>query len=394
MNSIQGAILPMGMISLMVIMIQVLLILFDISLFDNQLYTVSVLYSVVFAYVTASGFLSVMNTCFLNSDFKNVFSIKKLVGVAEFLAVILLLIFYFDKPLSFQLKILTGIFFLEITAVLLQGFYLWIANKYKEWFICWGLGIFTSVFLTMMCLAAEMNEIVSAIFLSMDVGGAVLLLGFNRVKTEAKSGSDNISAVECLLRYKTSFVSYLLLILSFYLPNLVLWHSGWSIGVVDTYTYCPEYDVLTFWAYLSIWPVMGWQGRLDKEQLWFEVKKKAELQLIFTLAFIILGNYLLSALWLDLSYNMGSVFTLLTLGAFFAGMIHTMWGYFMDFRAEKDALIVSAVFISVNIVLGMIGFYIGEITYGFSFFVGNAVACAVTYRRLRTVCDKTFSTPI
>ena len=159
-----------------------------------------------------------------------------------------------------------------------------------------------------------------------------------------------------------------------FLPNILIWFGPWGVEVAGTFRYSPVYDVVTFYALLSVLPLMmvfvvsvetnfyqryavyfshitrkGNFRQIEDARkdllhvLWFELRHAAELQLVFTLVFLALGSYILSR----------------------AGITYEQ------------------VFLASNLVLGVLGLcWWGEQSYGFTFFLAAAASFVVAAWRL------------
>jgi uncharacterized membrane protein len=192
--------------------------------------------------------------------------------------------------------------------------------------------------------------------------------------------------------------------LGLFLPNLIIWQGEWGVLVGGTYLYSPIYDVVTFYAFLSILPLMtmfvvtvetnfyecyahyftyitqkGNFREIDDARkdllhtLWFELRHIIEFQLVFTLVALAIGNYLLS--WSGITYNQVNMYNVLLFGAFFTGLLQLVYILLVYFDYQKSVLSLSAVFFLSNLVLGVWGLYFGgTYSYGFTFFMAAALS--------------------
>ena len=193
-----------------------------------------------------------------------------------------------------------------------------------------------------------------------------------------------------------------------FLPNIIIWQGPWGALVAGTYLYAPQYDVVTFYAFLSLLPLMALfvvatetrfyekyaayfdaitrRGNLreieDARQdliysLWFELRQVVEFQMLFTLVFLALGGYLLTFAGVD--FNASNMYGVLLFAAFFTGIYQIIFILLTYFDIQKDVMRAGLVFLLGNLVFGLLGLWVfGEKSYGFTFFLaaGLALFCA------------------
>ena len=205
--------------------------------------------------------------------------------------------------------------------------------------------------------------------------------------------------------------------LAIYVANFIIWSGPWGVTVADTYLYSPRYDVVTFYAFLSILPTMimfvvsmelkfyeqyavyftyitqkgNFQDIEDARKellhtLWTEFKNIMEFQLVFSLMFLAAGGYLLSMG--GVSYQDVNIYRILVLGAFFNAVLQVVYTLLLYLEDQHGALMIAGAFLLSNMVLGMGGLWLGEASYGFTFFLSALLACAVAVMRLQHFCQR------
>ena len=111
-----------------------------------------------------------------------------------------------------------------------------------------------------------------------------------------------------------------------------------------------------------------------------------EFQLVFSLMFLAAGGYLLSMG--GVSYQDVNIYRILVLGAFFNAVLQVVYTLLLYLEDQRGALLIAAVFLGANLVLGMGGLWLGEASYGFTFFLSALLACAVAVMRLQHFCQR------
>ena len=120
--------------------------------------------------------------------------------------------------------------------------------------------------------------------------------------------------------------------------------------------------------------------------LWTEFKNIMEFQLVFSLMFLAAGGYLLAMG--GVSYQDVNIYRILVLGAFFNAVLQVVYTLLLYLEDQRGALLIAAVFLGANLVLGMGGLWLGEASYGFTFFLSALLACAVAVMRLQHFCQR------
>ena len=173
----------------------------------------------------------------------------------------------------------------------------------------------------------------------------------------------------------------------------------------DTFLYAPRYDVVVFYALLSILPLttmfvvkvethfyeryadyftaITHGGNLHMIEdarkdllyvMWFELRQAFEFQFVFTLVFLAFGNYVLSFAGLD--YNSVNMFNVMLFAAFFAGALQVLMIMLEYFDFQSGVWRIGAIAAGANLVFGILSLYLGEKSYGFGFFLATALALA------------------
>ncbi len=172
-----------------------------------------------------------------------------------------------------------------------------------------------------------------------------------------------------------------------------------------TFLYAPRYDVVVFYALLSILPLMtifvvkvetqfyeryahyfgaithGGNLHLIEDSrkdllyaMWFEMRQALEFQFVFTLIFLALGNYILSFAGLD--YNAINMYNVILFASFFVGTLQIFMIMLEYFDFQKGVWRIGAIAAVGNIAFGIVSLWLGDKSYGFGFFLASALALA------------------
>lgn len=416
---------PFALLTSMVLMIQLLFVRYGAAEAAAQLYTASVIYAFVFSQLLTCGFAMVITRyladCLYRSEYEHIAaSCYGVVFMVQIAGAAAALLFYWDSPLPAPLKLATYAFFMEMAAMWLQGVYLTALKDYKSIFFSYALGSAVSVLLTWGNFHFALLDPVLGAMLSMCVGTGLIVCCFMaqivRYFGYPASGM-NFAFLPYFEEHYRLFWVALFYVLSVYMANFIIWHGEWGVMVAGTYLYAPRYDVVTFYAFLSILPVMimfvvsmelkfyeqyavyftyitqkgNFQDIDDARKdllytLWTEFKNIMEFQLVFSLIFLAAGGYILSLG--GVSYQDVGIYRLLVLGAYFTAVAQVVYTLLLYLEDQRGALLIAAVFLAANAALGTAGQFFGEISYGFTFFLSAALAAGVAMGRLQHFCKR------
>lgn len=416
---------PFALLTTMVLAIQLLFLRYGIDGNDSQLYVSSVIYPFVFSQLISCGFSIIITRyladCLYEGEYENVSgSCYGIIFMAQLAGAVAALLFYWDKPLPLHLKLITYTFFAEMIAMWLQMVYLTALKDYKSIFVSYFAGAAISIVLTWLNLQYGFMAPVEGTMLSMCIGVGILDLCFMVQIVRYFGYPSQAMNFEFLPYFEQHYKLFLLIIfytLSIYVANFIVWNSFWGVMVAGTYLYSPRYDVITFYAFLSILPIMimfvvsmelkfyeqyaiyftyitqkGNLKEVDDSRkdllytLWTEFKNIMEFQLVFSLIFLALGSYFLTLG--GVAYQDVNIYRLLVLGAFFCGILQVVYTLLLYLEDQHGALIITGSFLLANLVFGIAGQLVGEISYGFTFFLAAVLACAVAIWRLQYFCQR------
>lgn len=198
--------------------------------------------------------------------------------------------------------------------------------------------------------------------------------------------------------------------------NFVFWFSGFADHVFETGVFCTKYDVPTFFATLTIIPLLvrfvvsletsfslknktyfdtilaG--GRFDDimaakndlvNTLYRELARTMESQLVFTmLAVIFVGNILA---FNGLDEAMLGIFRILCFGYCIYGMVKSMTVILLYFDDRRGACIAAGLFTGTTVILSVITLFLPVSFWGIGFLAGNAVTFIWLIIRVRYMME-------
>ncbi|MCR5756946.1 MAG: exopolysaccharide Pel transporter PelG [Selenomonas sp.] len=411
---------PFALMTSMVLAVQSIFACYGVAEEASQLYVASVVYAFVFSQIFSAGFIMVLTRYLADS-----LSVGRLADITASLfgmgAILIALgavaagLFFWDKPLPLLTKWLGYLFFAELLLAWTESVYLSAVKRYSRLLCSYLAGVLLSIFLVWLLLNNSGLQPEQSGLLAMDVGMGVINLLFLLHITSyfgTAQGGQNFAFLPYFERHWRLFFTATFYMLGLFLPNVIIWQGEWGTLVGGTYRYSPVYDVVTFYAFLSILPLMtmfvvtvetnfyeryahyfsyitqkGNFREIDDARkdllhtLWFELRHIVEFQLVFTLVALAVGNYLLS--WSGITYNQVNMYNVLLFGVFFTGLLQLVYILLVYFDYQKSVLSLSAVFFLANLIFGLWGLcYGGAYSYGFTFFLAAALSFIWAFHKL------------
>lgn len=411
---------PFILMTGMVLAIQFLFSKFGVGTEASSIFVASVIYGFVFSQILSCGFTMVMTRyladCLTVEKHEDVTaSMFGISAVMLFLGSILAALFYWGSPLQFSLKLAAFIFFLLLIMIWTESVYLTAIKRFRRLIFGYAFGTILTIGLAYLALLLEITDPVVGALYAMDMGMAIVVIIF-LLHITAFFGRPREALNFSFLPYfekhwRLFFISFCYT-LGIFLPNIIAWQSPLGVVVGDTYRYSPVYDVLTFYAFLSILPLMtmfvvsvettfyeryaryfshitnkGNFREIDDAKkdliqvLWFELRHVIEFQFVFTLVFLALGNYILS--FSGVNSSEVNMYNVILFAAFFTGVLQIIYIIIIYFDAQKDVLVISTIFLGLNAVLGIFGWLcVGVTSFGFTFFISAGITLLFAVKRL------------
>lgn len=411
---------PFALMTGMVLAVQMLFSYYEIGEEAGQIFVGAVVYAFVFSQVLSSGFtmvltryladcLSVHHYEDVTASFFGLGSILTVLGAAVSLA------FFWDKPLDFVTKCLSYLFFALLLLAWAESVYLSAVKKFKGLLLSYLTGVLLAIFLSWAFLHWQLLPAEQCGLLAVDVGMTLVVLLFLLHIVDyfgLSPEGQNFAFLPYLERHWRLFLISFGYMLGIFLPNIIIWQGPWSTVAGGTFRFAPVYDVVTFFAFISVLPLMmlfvvsvetafyerynvyfthitkrGNFREIDDARkdllhtLWFEIRHIVEFQLVSTLVFLVLGNYILSNA--GITYAQVNMYNVILFGAFFTGLLQLIYILMVYFDYQKDVLRISACFCLSNLVLGLLGlWFLGPDSYGFTFFLAGLLSFAFGFWRL------------
>ncbi len=390
----------------------------NVSFKDKELFIASVVYAFIFSQIIASIFKMMITRFIADMLYSEKFeyimpSLYGVLSIAIPLSGIIGILFLWNSPLQFELKLISYLLFMELVIVFIMMEYLSTLKDYMKIVksFLWGIG--TILVLSFVFLKFTNLQTVLGLLLAMDLGFFIIIVSLMVYLKNffGKSVSKYFEFMRHFDKYPALFFIAFFYTLGLYAHNFLFWTSELGVRIGGTYTYAPTYDVPTFYAFLSIMPSMivfvvsietsfydkykayytlitGKGNLTDIENakkdmtrtLWSEIRNIMEIQLFFTLVFVAAGYYLLPKI--GLSQLSIDIYNVLVLGAYFNILMLIIILILLYFEDRRGALSVSLAFLISNIVFTYLTLNYSENTYGLGFFLAALLSMILAIIRL------------
>ncbi len=405
---------PMLISVLMLISISIILQIINIDISNRVVITVSIMYAFIFAMISVSGFVMVISRYISDKlyigDINDILS--SMVGV---IAINLLLgggiagVFYYFSPLEFTFKILSYLFFIELSVIYILIAYISALKDYMRIVIAFALGAFPAILFSLIFIVLHM-EIASAILLGMVFGFLITtILMLIAIKKFFNIMNDNIFGfVHYIYKMPYLFLINLFYTFGLFAHNFVFWeYSDISSTIKGTFLLSYVYDNATFFAVLTIIPAVvlfivrietafytkyrkfcksldGGGSLRDIEiakremtgVLRRELSNIIQVQFVLTLLASVIGITVLLPL-LGRDRQTMEIFVLLSIGYFMTYMTFIIMTILLYFDNQEDSLKISIVFLVGNISFTYITVLLGQEYYGLGLPISSMISLVI-----------------
>lgn len=414
---------PFILATIMIVSIQLMLVFMDKPLREKELFIATVIYAFIFAQIITAGFTMII-TRFVSDMLysrKLEYILPSLYGIIMLvipIAAVSSILFLWRSPLPPELKLVSYLLFMEIIITYLMMVYLTALKDYMKIVKAFSWGVGSTLALSYVFLRFTSLDTVLGMIIAMNIGFLViisLLQSYLRSFFKTKSGMGPRKYFYFLTyfdRYYSLFFMSFFYTLGLYIHNFLFWGSSLGVTISSTYIYAPTYDVPSFYAFLSVMPSMvvfvvsletsfyekyrtyyslitgkGTFADIENARksmswvLWSEIRNVMELQIFFSLVFIVAGFYFLPAIGISsLSFD---IFLLLVIGAYCNIILLVIILALLYFEDRRGAMFISAVFLVSNSLFTTGTIYIGERAYGFGFFIAAFLSLVTALIELR-----------
>ncbi|OLN23557.1 hypothetical protein BTO30_03795 [Domibacillus antri] len=384
---------------------------------EINVFMAAVQYAFVFSQIFTGGFLFVISRYVADQTFmereENVLSsMYGTIGITVFIGFIGAVLFYWTSPLPLLFKLLTYLFFTELSIIWVLSMYVSALKDYKKIVKSYMLGtLIAAVWIWLLTgVFGQMTAV--TVFIGLDIGFLVIVILlmrdiFHYFQLNNKQYFHFLTYIE---KYPYLFFIGLFYYIGLYGHNMAVWLGNRRIVVEETFVMAPYYDTPVFYAYLSVLPALilfmvtvetsfypvykKYYGRIlngfplqdiesAKQEMYrvlkLEILFLAQVQLLVTFAFLFIGVRFLPLL--GLTQDQIDIFMIVVLGSWFLSLMITIFLILLYFDEKKAAFRLTGVYAVLSFTLTIIAMNVFN-QYGGGMFIAALISVLIGSRLL------------
>lgn len=337
------------------------------------------------------------------------------------------IMFFINSPLAFIFKILSYIFFLELSILYILIAYISALKDYMRIVRGFVIGAVSTILLSFLFLVLKI-EITSAILMGLVIGFLITIaLLLISIKSYFNSMSSNaFNFLNYIFKMPYLFLINLFYTLGLFAHNFMIWRfSDLSNTLKDTFVLSKAYDNATFFAVLTIIPAivlfvvrvetnfypkyMNFTNTLNNGGSLRDIEKSKtkmiivlerelinimKMQFVATFLLIIFGSTILLPI-LGKDKETIAIFSLLSIGYYMTYMTFLVITILLYFDNQEDSLKISSIFLLSNIIFNYITIIGGREYYGLGLAISSIIALIIALyylnRTLKNIDYRLFS---
>lgn len=399
------------------------------SSIELNLFMAAVEYAFVFSQLLTGGLVFVISRYVADQAFmekeenviSSMFGAIAITVVAGFLAAVF---FYWNSPLTLLFKLLTYLFFTELSIIWILSMYISALKDYRKIVKGYVVGVIIAGIIVYFLTGPLGIQTASAAFVGMDIGFLVIMMFLTRdiIHYFQINNRQYFHFLTYIEKYPALFLIGVTYYFGLYGHNFAAWMSERSFVVEETFLIAPFYDTPVFYAYLSVLPALilfmvtlettfytsykKYYGRvlngfplqdIDSARmemyrvLKLEIFFLAQVQMIVTFLFLYLGVRFLP--FIGLTQDQIDIFMIVVLGGWFLSLMITIFLILLYFDERKASLAITGPYAIGSFLINLVCIYLFNI-YGaglfFAAIIGAVTASWLLVSRLNEIDYTTY----
>ncbi|MCA0981174.1 exopolysaccharide Pel transporter PelG [Exiguobacterium aestuarii] len=350
------------------------LLYLNVGASEVNIYMAAVQYTFIFSQLLTGGFLFtisrfVADQTFLEKEENVLSSLYGLISLIVMIGLVISVLFYMRSPLPFSYKLVTYLYFTQLSVIWILSMYVSALKDYKKIVTSYVLGTLVAAFFIWLLTSPLGHQTATSVFIGLNLGFFVILIRlFRDIHHYFQVNNRNyFYFLVYLEKYPLLFLIGTAYYFGLYGHNLATWFSDRAIIVGETYLMAPYYDTPVFYAYLSVLPSLvlfmvtlettfytsykKYYGRIlngypfqdiqtAKREMFrvlgSELLFMAQVQMLVTFIFLFLGVRLLP--FLGMTQNQIDIFIIVVLGSWFLSLVITIFLILLYFDERRAAI--------------------------------------------------------
>lgn len=378
---------------------------------QRELLQATIMYSFVFAVILSSGYCMTLSRylsdrLYLGRKDDILPALYGSTAVILVISGVIGLIFYYRSPLDIAYKFFAYLLFIQLVIEILLSIYVSAVKNFKRVAFSFLYGTVFGFITAWALIKFSTVDIILAVLIGFDLSilVVIILLAYEVQQYFREKSSLYFNFIKYFNQYYLVFLTNFFFNLGLYVHSIVFWaNPGINLVMENTYVFAPSYDVPASFAFMSSIPTLVMfvvkveTALFDKYRNYFylinngacyediEVAKKdlkktvlrelvyaMEIQLFFTIAFIIMGIKFLPLT--GFSASMVDMYNILALGYFCVIIMFVIITLLLYFDNQKGACLIGLHFVLSSFLYSVATVYLGESYYGFGFFLAGLMS--------------------
>lgn len=384
------------------------LLFLDVAATEINLYMAAVQYTFIFSQLLTGGFLFtisrfVADQTFLEKEEHVLSSLYGLISLVVLIGFVMTVVFYAGSPLPFSYKLVTYLYFTQLSVIWILSMYVSALKDYKKIVKSYLLGTIVAAFFIWLLTGPLDSATPTSVFIGLNIGFFIILIRlFRDIHNYFQVNNRNyFYFLVYLEKYPLLFLIGVAYYFGLYGHNLATWFGDRAIVVGETFLMAPYYDTPVFYAYLSVLPSLvlfmvtlettfyttykKYYGRIlngypykdiqnAKQEMYrtlgSELLFMAQVQMLITFIFLFLGVRLLP--FLGMTQNQIDIYIIVVLGSWFLSLIITFFLILLYFDERRAAISLTGFYAVASFTTTLL-FVLGFDMYGVGMFLSSAL---------------------
>lgn len=330
-------------------------------------------------------------------------------------------IFLYLNKLEFQFSLFAFILFCSSLVVWLQIVYITAIKDFRGILIGFTLGILTSMLIGYYFVVIENYEPVATLLAATCVGYGVMLVSYMAILHEYfPMGKGNVFD---FFRWIDKFPKLIFIgffyTFGFFIHLILMWNSPWGEQVHGYFYHAPQHDIPALMAFITTlvttvnfitsvevnfypryrqyFSLLNQSGSLSdiekafremigvmKQELYYLVQR----QLLVTVISIVIIGEIIDSFGLGFTKQMISIFRITSVGYGLIAISISITLLLLYFSNNRDALLTTAVLLTINTAGTIYSIYLGENFYGYGLLIAGLAMYAVSWNRLLSYVNR------
>lgn len=401
-----------------------LLTYIGVARYDIEILQGTIMYSFIFSVILSSGYCMVLSRylsdrLYMKKEEDILPALYGSLSVMIFVSGVIGVIFYFPSPMNDVYRFFSYLLFVELTIQMVLNTYISAVKNFRKVAFSFLYGTIVAAVIGYLLIRYTVLDEILAVLIAFDLCFflVIVLLTFEIQQYFGRKSTLYFNFIKYFRNFRMIFFTNLFYFIGFYAHSFVFWSFPETNHIIEnTYVYSPVYDIPSFYAFLSIIPTMvifivkietafyekyknyfflvnngacledvEVAKREMKRSIYKELIYIMEIQLFFTIAFIILGRRFLPLS--GFTASMIDMYSIISLGYYCFIIMFVVMTILLYYDNQKNAFWIALIFMTTSFLFALVTIHMGENYYGTGFFIAALLSLILAINRLKNYLD-------